>query len=348
MKADPATPTVAVIIPARNDGADLTAAVEAVLHQQSTEVAEVVICVGPSDDDTALVANALSVADERVRVVENPSGRTPDALNRSIAATTSEVVARVDARAVIPPYYLRDALETMQNSGAANVGAVQRPVGRSPVQQAIAAAMRSRLGSGGASYRHGDMAKPVDTAWLGVFDRDALDHVGCYDERFVRNQDAELNARLRAEGYEVWLDPRLTVEYLPRQSLAALASQYRQYGWWRYLTARRHGELRLRQIAPPLSVVGLCGAILIALFWPPALLASMAYVVMNLAAGLSTRGLSGSQRFLVVAALVVMQLSWGAGFLASVATHVVRPSALTNAYRSSSVSHTSGPRQKSI
>jgi succinoglycan biosynthesis protein ExoA len=135
--------------------------------------------------------------------------------------------------------------------------------GRSPTAdkgfaRAVALAMGSPAGSGGAAYRTGTQRGPADTVYLGVFRREALEHVGGYDEQFVRNQDAELNERLRAHGYVVWFEPALEVAYRPRGSVRALARQYAAYGRWRRATARRHpGSLRPRQLAAPALVIAL-------------------------------------------------------------------------------------------
>ena len=47
---------------------------------------------------------------------------------------------------------------------------------------------------------HGGLEGPVDTVYLGVFRREAIEAVGLFDESLVRNQDYELNYRLRRAG----------------------------------------------------------------------------------------------------------------------------------------------------
>ncbi|MFP4634631.1 MAG: glycosyltransferase family 2 protein, partial [Nitriliruptoraceae bacterium] len=258
----PDAPTVSVIIPARNGAATLPDAVASVLAQ-SPSPDEVVIAVAPSTDATYAVATTL-VRDhpERVRMVDNPSGRTPDALNAAIAAVRGQVLARVDTGAVLPPGYLRRAVEVLRETGAANVGGLQVPHADRGFGAAVAAAMRSPVGSGGAAYRSGARSGPVDTVYLGVFRREALEAVGGFDPAFVRNQDAELNLRLRAAGYTVWLEPELQVTYRPRGSVRGLAAQYLQYGRYRRRTAATHPRsLAPRQLAPVALVVGLAGAV---------------------------------------------------------------------------------------
>jgi succinoglycan biosynthesis protein ExoA len=311
----PADPGVSVVVPVR-DGVDgLAGAVEAALQP---EVDELVIAVGPSKDGTRALAGELANRHERVAVVDNPSGRTSDALNAAIAATTGEVVVRVDAHAVLPEGYVARVVEVLRETGAANVGGRQVPYAERGFARAAAAAMSSRAGAGGAAYRIGGAPGPVDTVYLGAFRRMALAAVGGYDPAFVRNQDAELNLRLRRAGYVVWFDPELAVTYRPRGDVRSLARQYFEYGRYRRLTARRHpGSLAPRQLAAPALVLGLaCSAFasLLARDPRPVTLASVGYLGLLAAAG----AIAAPERSAAPAtsvALGTMHLAWGVGFL---------------------------------
>lgn len=311
----PPDPRVAVVVPARDAADGLREAVAAALQP---EVDELVLAVGPSRDGTGRVAGELARRHERVTVVANPSGRTSEGLNAGIAASTGEVVVRVDAHARLPSGYVARAVAQLRETGAANVGGRQVPVAGAGFARAAAAAMRSRVGAGGATYRVGGAPGPVDTVYLGVFRREALEAVGGYDPAFVRNQDAELNLRLRRAGYEVWFDPALAVRYRPRGSVASLARQYREYGAYRRLTARRHpGSLAPRQLAAPAVVLGLAGGVLAAVAARdprPALVVTGAYAGLLGGAGLAAADEPSSAPAVAVA-LGTMHLSWGLGFL---------------------------------
>jgi GT2 family glycosyltransferase len=249
-------------------------------------------------------------------VVDNPTGRTPTGLNLALARTTAEVIARVDAHAVIPPGYLARAVQVLTDTGADTVGGMQVPVGDTASEKAIAAAMSSPLGAGDARYRIGGKAGPADTVYLGVFLRSTLERLGGYDEHFDRNQDYELNQRIRDSGGTVWFDPRLEVSYRPRGSLTALARQYFDYGRWKREFARHHpGSLRPRQLAPPLLVTGLFVAIFAGFWWPWAWLAVAAYAVVLALFGLSRLRSTGPGALLIPLALATMHSSWGLGFL---------------------------------
>lgn len=317
---DPADwPTVAVVLPIRNEAAHLAAAIDSIRAQAYPGALSIVMAVGPSTDDTAAVAAELAAASAGsavpVIVVDNPTGGTAAGLNRAIAASSGAVVVRVDGHSVLSPGYITRAVETLARTGAANVGGIQRAVGTTTFQQAVAAAMTSRFGTGDAVFHYGGEEGPADTVYLGVFDRAALDAVGGFDERLVRNQDYELNIRLRAAGHVVWFDPQLIVDYRPRATLAALARQYFEYGTWKRVVVRAHpGSLRWRQAVPPLTTAAVAGGVVIGLAWRRALLLPLAYLAAVGLAAVSV-GRRPLERLRLTAIFPAMHLSWGAGFL---------------------------------
>lgn len=309
---------VSVIMPLLNEERHLREAVAVVLGQDYPGEIELVLALGPSSDATDAVAHSMAEHDPRITCVPNPSGRTPDALNAAIAASRHDVLVRVDGHAVIPPGYLRTAVEVLRRTGADNVGGIMDAQGISAFEQAVAAAMRSRLGVGNARFHTGGKEGPAETVYLGVFRRSALERVGGYDRHFARAQDWELNHRIRSSGGVVWFTPELTVGYRPRGSVAALSRQYFYYGRWRRVVARRHGTISARYLAPPTLVCGLGLALVMAPWWSWALLAPAGYVLAVVGGGIVVgAGLGWRARLLVPVALGVMHISWGVGFLTS-------------------------------
>jgi succinoglycan biosynthesis protein ExoA len=306
-------------MPVRNDAATLEAALGAVLDQDYPGALEVVLAVGPSEDGTNELAERLAGRDQRVRIVANPAGTTPAALNRAIAAAKGSVVARVDAHALLTPRYLRRAVELLEQTGADNVGGVQQAEGETPFQHAVAAAMTSRFGVGNARFHYGGRPGPVDTVYLGVFPKTTLERLGGYDESLLRNQDYELNWRIRAAGGTVWFDPDLRVRYRPRSTLSALARQYYEYGWWKREVVRQHPRsLRLRQLAAPVAVSANVAALLASRWDRRALLVPRCYLLATAGASLlGSRRLTGRSRLWLPVVFVTMHAAWGSGFLAA-------------------------------
>jgi succinoglycan biosynthesis protein ExoA len=143
--------------------------------------------------------------------------------------------------------------------------------------------------------------------YLGVFDRTAGDAVGWFDERLIRNQDYELNIRLREAGGKVWFDPEMSVTYRPRATLSALAKQYYEYGYWKARVLRMHpASIRARQAAPAMLPFVLAASIAVAARWRPALLVPVGY-----SAGVMTAARLQPR---VALASAAMHLAWGVGF----------------------------------
>ena len=250
-------PTVSVIMPVVNEERHLAAAVRQVLGQDWTGALDVVLALGPSRDRTDEVATELAASDGRVTLVRNPSGRTPDGLNAAIAGSSGDVVVRVDGHSEIPTDYVSRAVAELEATGADNVGGTMDAQGSTAFERAVAAAMRSPLGVGSSRFHTGGTAGPVDTVYLGVFRRSALERVGGYDPRFTRAQDWELNHRIRTSGGTVWFTPDLRVTYRPRATIPSLARQYLQYGQWRRVVAGTHsGTISVRYLAAPTMVLG--------------------------------------------------------------------------------------------
>jgi succinoglycan biosynthesis protein ExoA len=308
-------PTVSVVVPVRNEEAHLQSAVDAILSQEYPLPFDICLAVAPSDDDTELLARHIADGEPRVQIVENPRGITPAGLNAAIRATTGEVVVRVDGHATLSPGYIRRAVSTMQRTGAVNVGGVQRAEGVTPFEKAVAVAMTSRMGVGGARFHTGGAEGAVDTVYLGVFRRDALEAAGLFDESLVRNQDYELNIRLRAGGGVIWFDPELSVGYRPRPSVKRLATQYFEYGTWKRRVLRQHPQsVKWRQVIPPLATLGVIVGLLVAPWWPPALVVPIGYLGAIAFAAACTRQAPSTVGRLI-AIYPTMHISWGLGFL---------------------------------
>jgi len=315
-------PLVSVVIPARNCAALIPECLAAIDRQTYQGSIDIIVALAPSSDDTERVLTQTRTR-LPLRLVSNPAGTTSAGLNLAFAVSQGPIVARVDAQARLTPDYLERAVATLKRTGAANVGGVQRPVAAKDSTEgsftAIAAAMSSPFGAGPAAFRTGRASGPVDTVYLGVFDRDAVNSVGGFDETLIRNQDYELNTRLRSKGHIVWLDADLIVDYLPRCDYWSLSRQYFSYGTWKRNMLMRHPKsLRLRQLVAPALVAALAmSMLLIGLRRRLGLAVPLLYV--SACAGAVTRLKSAPsgmrQRVSAAAAFAVMHLSWGTGFL---------------------------------
>ena len=317
------SPAISVILPVLNEEPHLAESVSAILSQDYVGPLEIILALGPSSDQTNVIAESLAQRDSRIKLVMNPTGKTAAGLNLAIAASNSPVIIRVDGHAKIPSNYLSLAVSILRESGAVNVGGVMAAEGVTKFEIAVARAMRSPLGVGSSRFHTGGKAGEVDTVYLGAFRREAINSVGGFDERYTRAQDWELNHRLRKNGGKIYFDPRLQVTYRPRPNLKKLAKQYFQYGRWRRVVSRSHpGTVNLRYLAPPFTLIGtltslILGLLLHSIFFLPAAVYGIFMFISSILIAKSFR-----EFFSLLSIIPTMHFAWGAGFITS--TKVLR------------------------
>ncbi|MBI3782301.1 MAG: glycosyltransferase family 2 protein [Deltaproteobacteria bacterium] len=314
-------PIVSVVIPMRNEAVHIDRCLDSVLAQEyPPERLEVIVVDGESDDDSLRV---LAGYGSRIRVLTNPSRIVPGAMNIGIRAAHGEIICRVDAHTVLDPDFVRIGVETLQRTGADNVGGPMVSVGGGRWGDAIALAMSSRFGIG--SYFHFASAdREVDTVYMGMFPKRVFERIGLFDEELVRDQDDELNYRLRKSGGRIFLTMRMRSRYQNRQSVRALARQFFQYGWWKIRVLQKHPkQMSLRQFVPALFILSLLGSAIVSLFCPPAVLlllvALVAYGAAASAAAAVVAQRNGWSLFVpLLATFATMHFSYGSGFLLAI------------------------------
>jgi glycosyltransferase involved in cell wall biosynthesis len=324
-------PLVSVVVPVRNEAESVERAVHSILGQDyPRERLEVVVVVGESDDDTLERARRIAAAEPRVSVIDNPAGRTPVGLNLGLRACRGRYVARLDGHAWADPRFIATAVDTLERTGADGVGGLAEHVAEGFVGQAIALAMTSRFGSGNASFRVGGGEQEADTIVFPTYRREVFERVGTYDEALSRNQDDELNHRIRLHGGRLIFAPEVRSGYVVRSSLRALWRQYTGYGQFRVVTIAKHRRPgALRQLAPPALTAGLAGAVAIEVASRGRLktgrTALGGYAALLTAAGASVAARRRDPRLApaVSAALATMHLAYGSGFWREAATRLV-------------------------
>jgi len=296
---------ISFVMPVRNEAQHLAEAVEAVLSQDHNGGRQLILAIAPSTDSTQDIASQLKQQFQtKLTIVQNPAGDTATGLNLAIAAAKFETVIRVDAHSKLSEGYAALAQEVLQETGASNVGGMMVAEGESEFQKAVAFGYNNRIGLGGGASHLGGKAGPVDSVYLGCFQKSWLKKVGGFDPRWVRGQDWELNKRLREAGGTVWFDPRLKVTYYPRDNWPALAKQFFNTGIWRgALTKESPGQSAIRYWIPPLLVLS-------TIFWLPVTL----YLLVIAFAAMNAGDLKPATRLWLMVVLPTMHYAWGIGF----------------------------------
>ena len=309
---------VSVILPILNEERDLNQCITAILKQDYPADIEIILALGPSIDKTTIIAEKLSAADKRIKLVNNPSGQTATGLNLAIKMSSYEILCRIDGHSEISSTYIKTAVEIMNNQGAVNVGGLMFADSNKGLQRTIAQAMRSKLGVGASKFHTGGSAGESETVYLGTFKKSAVIAAGGFDERYIRAQDWELNHRLRKNGGLIWFDPRLVVTYRPRNTFRKLAKQYFQYGRWRRVITRQHqNTVNFRYLAPPIAVLVILLSMIFAVLINPVFITPIFIYFASLVIGGTFIGKKIADKLLMPLVLATMHISWGIGFITS-------------------------------
>jgi GT2 family glycosyltransferase len=240
-----------------------------------------------------------------------------------LAGARGDVIVRVDGHTIIEPDYVRQCVEALQRTGAENVGGRMDPVGTTPFGKAVALATSSPFGVGGARFHYSTREEWVDTVYLGAWPRAVFDAIGGFDEEQVRNQDDELNYRLRELGGRVLLTPLIRSQYFNRGNVRSLWRQYYEYGFWKVRVMQKHPkQMQIRQFIPACFVLGL-GTLLAASPFHiiPRLLLGTVAVLYTGSSALATAKITPKKqdrhlRPMIAFSFAVLHVAYGAGFLA--------------------------------
>jgi glycosyltransferase involved in cell wall biosynthesis len=326
-------PIVSVILPIRNEAAHIERCLEAVLNQDyPSDRMEVLVVDGMSTDGTREMVREIIARQGKpdtrcpvsrppspVILLDNPSGIVPTALNIGLRQACGEVIIRVDGHCQIARDYVRRCVEVLRETGADNVGGLQRAVGETMVGCAIALATGSPFGVGNARFHYGARSGWVDTVYLGAYRRGVFERVGLFDEEMVRNQDDEFNFRLIQAGGKIWLDPTIRSVYYCRPSLRGLWRQYFQYGFYKVrVIQKRRAIPSWRHLVPSAFVLGLAGSGLLAALTHQPLWAFSIALPYGLANSMATAWTARRDRralALLPLAFATLHVAYGLGFL---------------------------------
>jgi succinoglycan biosynthesis protein ExoA len=313
-------PSVSLLVAMRDEEKYIERCLTSILAQDYPAGAlEIWVLDGSSTDGSRSIAERVLAGRPGAHVISNPRVIQSEAWNLGISRSTGAVIGIVSAHAELGPHYVSAAVETLLRTGATMVGGPMRAIGETPVARAVAVATSSRFGIGGARFHYMRSEGPVDTVYMGLCRRETYARLGGFDPEMVRNQDDEFSYRLLAAGGRIVCNPAIESRYYNRATLRCLWRQYFSYGYWKTRVIQRHpGEMRLRQMVPPVFVATLLltGA---TSFLSPSRWALGGVIVLYALAHLGAlasgaRGLRAREAALLPAVFAILHLSYGLGF----------------------------------
>ncbi len=257
----PKSVRVALIMPLYNEARHLRAVLKS-LDAQTFDHGRMFLIVadGNSSDGTRdIVEGWLRSSDVKGCVLSNPARKISVGLNKALQqASNDDIVVRLDGHTIYGSSYVSDAVRGLAAAPAdvACVGAAQIPIpGSSFEERLVAALYTNRMGLGGADFRVGDGEREVDSVYLGAWRQGVLQQCGGFNETMAANEDAEMAARLRQQGYRILRLP-LDCRFRINRGIVATIRQWNRYGHWRArMLSRYPRSVRSRHVAVPIAAI---------------------------------------------------------------------------------------------
>lgn len=259
---------VSIVIPILNEKQYIAKCIDSVLLQDYPQDSyEILLVDGGSTDGTREIISQYILEYKNMKLLDNPMHIAPSAMNIGITNASGDLIIIMGAHADYASDYVSKCVKWSQITRAENVGGPAFARGEGFWGKAIEYAHYSPFGLGGADFRTGEYEGETDTVFGGAFRRGVFEQVGLYDERLVRNQDIELNSRIRAAGGKIFITPEIRSTYYCRSNLKDLWRQNYNNGLWSIYTSRvSKTALSFRHFVPLLFVSGLIISMFLMIF----------------------------------------------------------------------------------
>lgn len=267
-------PLVSVILAVRNERTHIEDALLSLMQQDTPGFdLEIVVLDGKSSDGTREVVRRMAEVDARIRVVVNEQQKTPFAFNLGLQKSRGDYVCILGAHAVYDRNYVSTCLAELKRTGAVACGGLVETVPSNNDLQArlVAWVLGHSFGSSTKSFRTRGEGF-CDGVNFPLMVKSAVIEVGGYDEQLVRNQDNDMNQRLRARGHRFFITGKTSCRYFVKTTLGSLFQSSFRSGLWNAFSFRKNRQcMRLRHFVPFcfVSLTALSFAVLVTTLWLP-------------------------------------------------------------------------------
>ncbi|MBO4508518.1 MAG: glycosyltransferase family 2 protein [Spirochaetaceae bacterium] len=313
--------TVSVIMPVYNESKYIDKCIQSLLCQNfSQNDMEWIFVDGDSSDDTVKrIEKYVEQYPKLMKVYKNPYKIVPYAMNIGIRESKGKYIVRLDAHADYADDYISKCVKYLDTIDVDNVGGVAETKANGFVGTCIAKMLSSRFGVGNSEFRTNGKSGYVDTVPFGAFRREVFSKYGGYDERLVRNQDNEMNYRIRKNGGKIYLADDIHLSYYCRDSIKGICDMAKKNGMWNIITMRLcPGAMGVRHFIPLLFVFSILGFGFLGFFfkylWLLLGFELLLYIILaTLFAGKQSKSIK--EFFMIVILFPVFHISYGIGSL---------------------------------
>ena len=312
---------ISVVMPIYNEEKYIENCIDSLLLQDyPQEYMEWIFVDGMSSDRTReLIEAYIEKHPKLIKILSNPNKTVPYAMNIGIKEARGKYIIRLDAHADYNTDYISKCVYYLDTTDADNVGGVAETKSKGFVGNAIAKMLSSRFGVGNSEFRTNGESGYVDTVPFGAFRREVFEKWGGYDERLTRNQDNEMNYRIRKNGGKIYLSSDIKLSYYCRDSIKSISDMAVKNGMWNVITMKLcPGSMGVRHFIPlafllSLIILPITSIIYHPIWWLFAFEMTLYFALDCLC---SAKQASGIKEFILLVLLFpVFHITYGAGSL---------------------------------
>ena len=251
---------ISIVIPVYNEERYIENCIDSLLLQDyPREYMEWIFVDGMSTDKTKeRIHKYAQNFPLLIKVLDNPNKTVPYAMNIGIANAKGTYIIRLDAHAEYSTDYISKCAYYLDTTDADNVGGVAETKGWGFVGNGIAKMLSTQFGVGNSEFRTNGESGYVDTVPFGAFRREVFEKWGGYDVRLTRNQDNEMNYRIRKNGGKIYLANDIRFSYYCRDSVSGICDMALKNGMWNIITMKLcPGAMGIRHFVPFVFVLSL-------------------------------------------------------------------------------------------
>lgn len=231
---------------------------------------EVFIIDGCSSDSTIKKINAFIPKSQlNISMFENPKQSQASAMNIGIRHSSAKYIIRLDAHANYQSNYIEAVVELLEETGADNIGFYIESSGKNQFAKRVARIQSSKFGVGNSNFRTENTSTvEADTVPFGAFKRETLIEIDGFDERFLCNEDNDINNRILKKGGKILLSDRSGATYYARDNLSSLVKMSLRNGKWNIISLFYNSTaMRLRHFVPLLFTSSIIFCLILSFFY---------------------------------------------------------------------------------